>query len=123
MKLEVTQENLARALSTVARVAQSKTSLPVLNNILFRADNNQLTLAATNLEIAITEHINAKVVRPGVITIPARLVSDYVANLPKSTVTLSPEGTKLHIEAHNYRSSLTQYTQANDSANNPDGIS
>lgn len=106
MKLEVTQENLARALSTVARVAQSKTSLPVLNNILFRADNNQLTLAATNLEIAITEHINAKVVRPGVITIPARLVSDYVANLPKSTVTLSLEGTKLHIEAHNYRSSL-----------------
>jgi DNA polymerase-3 subunit beta len=106
MKLEVTQENLSRALSTVSRVAHAKTSLPILNNILFKAEKNRLVLAATNLEIAITEHVGAKVSREGVITIPARLVGDYVANLPKGTITLSLDGTKLHIETENYKSSL-----------------
>ena len=106
MKLEVTQENLSRALSTVSRVAHAKTSLPILNNILFRAEKNRLVLAATNLEIAITEHVGAKVTREGVITIPARLVGDYVANLPKGTITLTLDGTKLHIETENYKSSL-----------------
>lgn len=106
MKLEVTQENLSRALATVSRVAHSKTSLPILNNILFRAEKNRLTLIATNLEIAITEHVGAKVAREGVITIPARLVSDYVANLPKSIISLSLDGTKLHISTDNYSSTL-----------------
>lgn len=106
MKLEVTQENLARALATVSRVAQSKTSLPILNNILFRAESNHLTLSATNLEVAITEQIGAKVVRDGVITIPARLVSEYVQNLPKSTITLELDGTKLSIICEHYQSTL-----------------
>jgi len=106
MKLAVTQENLTRALSIVGRVAQSKTSLPVLNNILLRAENNQLLLAATNLEIAITEYIGAKVQQEGAITIPARLLSDYIANLPKGTVTLDLDKHKLHITTDNYRSTV-----------------
>lgn len=106
MKLEVTQENLARALSTVSRVAQSKTSLPILNNILFRADNNQLTLSATNLEVAITEQIGAKVSKNGTITIPARLMNDYIQNLPKGVITLELDGTKLLIQCEHYRSTM-----------------
>ena len=106
MKLAVTQENLNRALGIVGRVAQAKTSLPVLNNILLRAENNQLLLAATNLEIAITEYIGAKVQQEGSITIPARLLSDYIANLPKGTVTLDLDKHKLHIATDNYRSTV-----------------
>lgn len=106
MKLTVTQENLSRALSTVGRVASSKTSLPVLNNILLRTDNNRLLLAATNLEIAITEYIGAKIVSDGAITIPARLISDYVSNLPKGNVSLELEGNKLHINAESYNSTI-----------------
>lgn len=106
MKLTVTQENLTRALSTVGRVASSKTSLPILNNILLRTDNNRLLLAATNLEIAITEYIGAKVISDGAITIPARLLSDYVSNLPKGSVSLELEGSKLHINAESYHSTI-----------------
>lgn len=106
MKLEVTQENLARALNTVSRVAQTKTSLPILNNILFRADDNRLTLSATNLEVAITETIGAKISRSGVITIPARLVSDYVQNLPKGIIRLELDGTKLLISCDHYKSTM-----------------
>ncbi len=106
MKLVVTQENLAKALGIVGRVAQSKTSLPVLNNILLKAENNRLLLAATNLEIAITEYIGAKVVREGAITIPSRLLVDYISNLPKSNVELELTGNKLSIITDNYRSTM-----------------
>ncbi len=106
MKLIVTQENLARALAIVGRVAQSKSSLPVLSNILLRAENNRLLLAATNLEIAITEYIGAKVQTEGAITIPARLLSDYITNLPKGTIALELEKHKLHISTDNYQSTI-----------------
>ena len=106
MKLIVTQENLSRALSTVGRIASSRTTLPVLNNILLKAENNRLLLAATNLEIAITEHIGAKISTEGSITIPARLLTDYVSNLPKNNVQLELDGTKLHISTDNYKSTI-----------------
>ena len=62
MRLQVTQENLHKALSNVARVAiSSKNPLPILNNVLLRTLDNRLTISATNLEIAITERIGAKV--------------------------------------------------------------
>ncbi len=72
MKLTVTQENLSKALATVGRVASAKTSLPVLGNILLKAEHNRLLLAATNLEIAITEYIGGKVEQEGGFTVSAR---------------------------------------------------
>lgn len=106
MKLVVTQENLARALSVTGRVAQSKAQLPVLSNILLKTDKNQLLLAATNLEIAITERIGAKIQSEGSITIPARLLSDYITNLPKGNISLELEKSKLHIITDNFRSTM-----------------
>lgn len=106
MKLTVTQENLSKALNAVGRVANSKTPLPILNNILLRTDNNRLLVAATNLEIAIVEHIGAKVDNDGAITIPARLVIDFVNNLPKGNVDLRVEESHLHIESGSYKSTI-----------------
>jgi DNA polymerase-3 subunit beta len=106
MKLTVTQENLNRALSSVGRVASSRTPLPILNNILLRTDNNRLLLAATNLELAITEHIGAKVDKNGAITVPARLMAEFISNLPKGNVDLEVDGTKLHIQSGSYDSTI-----------------
>ncbi|HRK40561.1 MAG TPA: DNA polymerase III subunit beta [Candidatus Saccharibacteria bacterium] len=106
MKVTVTQENLSKALGVVSRVASNRTSLPVLNNILLRTESNRLLLAATNLEVAITEHIGAKVTSEGAITIPARLLSEFIANLPKGNVELKVDGTKLHISADKYISTI-----------------
>ena len=104
MELTVTQENLARALSNVGRVASSKTQLPILSNILLRTDSNRLLVAATNLEIATTQLIGAKIAKPGAITIPARLVSEFVSSLPKGTVELKVVNDHLHIKAGSYSS-------------------
>lgn len=106
MKVTVTQENLNRALAAVSRVASSKTSLPILSNILLKTENNRLLLAATNLEIASTYYIGAKVVGEGTLTVPARLVSEFVSNLPKGNVDLRVEGTKLDIVSGNYQSTI-----------------
>lgn len=104
MELSVTQENLARALQNVGRVASSKTQLPILSNILLRTDGNRLLIAATNLEIASTQHIGAKVVTPGAITIPARLVTEFVASLPKGTVELKVQNDHLRLTSGRYDS-------------------
>lgn len=106
MKLVVTQENLAKALQVVGRVASGKTPLPILNNILFRTDKNRLLLAATNLEIAITQYVGSKIETEGAITVPARLMSEFISNLPKGNVTLEVDGTKLLIKSGTYQSTI-----------------
>jgi DNA polymerase-3 subunit beta len=106
MKLTVTQENLARALSTVSRIASSRGSLPILANVLLKTVDNQLYIAATNLDIAMSEVIGAKVVKEGSITVPARLMQDYVASLPSSPLTLEVTDHKLHIKTDHHSSTI-----------------
>ncbi len=104
MELSVTQENLSKALAAASRVASTKTQLPILSNILLRTDNNRLLVAATNLEIATTQHIGAKIAKPGSITIPAKLVAEFVSSLPKGPVELAVKADHLHISAGGYKS-------------------
>lgn len=107
MKLQVTQENLHRALSNVARVAiSSRNPLPILNNVLLKTVNNRLTVSATNLEIGITEHIGAKVSSEGAITVPARLFQEYISSLPGGVIELSMKDNKLHISTGSYESTI-----------------
>ncbi len=104
MKLQVTQENLNRALSSVARVANSRNTLPILANVLIKTSNNRLSLSATNLDIAITHYIGAKVGEEGSITVPARLMQDFVGSLPTGVIELDLEETKLKVTTDQYKS-------------------
>lgn len=106
MELVVVQEKLAKALAAAGRIAGHRTELPVLNNILLRTDGGRLLVAATDLEIASTQHIGANISRHGQITVPARLVGEFVANLPKGNVTLRADGDHLHISAGGYSSTI-----------------
>lgn len=104
MKLQVTQENLHKALQSVGRVATSRGTLPILSNILLKTVGNRLSIAATNLDIAITHYIGSKVNDEGSITVPARLMVDFVASLPSGTITLNLDDTKLKITTDQYES-------------------
>lgn len=107
MELTIKQERFAKALNTVSRMAAStRVNLPILSNILMVAEKNTLTLIATDMEIAIEEKIAAKVEKTGRITVPARLLAEFVSNLPKSDISLKTEGLKLEIKAEKYHSSL-----------------
>lgn len=104
MKLQVTQENLNRALGTVARVANARNPLPVLANVLIRTSDNRLSIAATNLDIAITQYIGAKIASEGSITVPARLMQDFISSLPGGVIDLNLDDTQLHIVTDQYKS-------------------
>ncbi len=104
MKLQVTQENLNKALSTVARVANTRGTLPVLANVLIKTVGGRLSIAATNLDIAITHYIGAKVSEEGAITVPARLMQDFVSSLPAGVIDLKLDDYKLNIATDQYQS-------------------
>lgn len=106
MKLQVTQENLNRALGSVARVANTRNALPILANVLVKTSNNRLSLSATNLDIAITHYIGAKVADEGSITVPARLMQDFISSLPSGIINLELKETKLSITTDQYQSTV-----------------
>ncbi len=106
MKLTVTQENLSRALSTVSRVASSRTSLPILSNVLLKTEGNRLIVAATNLDIAISETIGAKIAEPGTLTVPARLMQDFISSLPSGNLELDVSENKLQLNADRFHSTI-----------------
>lgn len=104
MHLQVTQENLNKALGIVARVANSRGTLPVLANVLIKTVGGRLSIAATNLDIAITHYIGAKVSDEGAITVPARLMQDFVGSLPAGVIDLKLNDLKLNIATDQYQS-------------------
>ncbi|MCA9331092.1 DNA polymerase III subunit beta [Candidatus Saccharibacteria bacterium] len=114
MKLQVTQENLHRALSNVAKVASSRGTLPILANVLIKTVGNRVSIAATNLDIAITQYIGSKVTTEGSVTVPARLMQDFVASLPSdTTITLELDETKLKVTTDHHHS-VVNGTSAED---------
>ncbi|MEN6531681.1 MAG: DNA polymerase III subunit beta [Anaerolineaceae bacterium] len=89
MKVIVQQQQLAHGVSVVSRAVTSRSTLPVLSNILVKTDEGRLRLSATNLELGISAWIGAKVSEDGGLTVPSRTFVDLVSNLPSEDVILS----------------------------------
>jgi DNA polymerase-3 subunit beta len=86
VKVSCLQENLAKGLSIVGRAVATRSTLPVLSNVMLATDGARLKLSATNLEIGIVCWIGAKVEEDGSITVPARLLTDFVNSLPPERI-------------------------------------
>ena len=93
------QDNLFRALTVVGRAVPARATLPVTQNVLLETDQSRLKLTATNLEVAISTWIGAQVESEGAITIPARLLTEFVGSLPNEKIEIdlvdAPKGIKL----------------------------
>ena len=107
MQLSCLQENLSRGLAIVGRAVATRTTLPITQNVLLSTDQSRLKLAATNLEIAISTWTGAQVEEEGSITIPARLLTEFINSLPPEPVEITsiaqPKGLALRcarFEAH-----------------------
>ncbi|MFW6183310.1 MAG: DNA polymerase III subunit beta, partial [Chloroflexota bacterium] len=88
MRVSCLQENLAKGLNVVGRAVSTRSTLPVLGNVLLATDEGRLKLSATNLEIVITCWVGAKVEEEGATTVPARTFNDLVTALPQERVEL-----------------------------------
>ena len=88
MRVSCLQENLSKGLGIVGRAVATRSTLPITQNVLISTDEGRLKLAATNLEIAITTWIGANVEEEGSISVPARLLSEFVNSLPSDTINI-----------------------------------
>lgn len=86
MKITCKQQDLSRGLSTVSHAVSSRSTLPILANILLVTDQGRLKLSATNLEIGINCWIDAEIHEEGTTTVPAKLITDFVNSLPQAPV-------------------------------------
>jgi DNA polymerase III subunit beta len=86
VKLSCTKENLHQGLAITSHISTKNVNLPILNNVLLKADGGGLKLISTNLEIAITCSIRGKVEQQGEYTVPSKLFFDYVNLCPDERV-------------------------------------
>ena len=109
MRLTCLQENLNRGLGVVGRAVATRPTLPITNNVLLATDQSRLKLAATNLEMAITCWIGAKVEEEGTITVPARLIIEFVNSLPsdKVGINLPPQSKTLELKCARFEARIS----------------
>src|SRR5262250_3306684 len=89
MHLTCSQEYLLRAVQTVGRAISPRASMPILGNILLETTKNGVKLAATDLELGIEAYVKGTVKEGGAVTLPARILTDIVTNLPEAPVEMT----------------------------------
>lgn len=89
MRLTCQPSTLGQALQVVSRAISTRTTLPILNNILLETTSDGLALTATNLEIGIRKVVAAEVSEEGSTTAPARLLTDFISTLPDEPLEIS----------------------------------
>jgi DNA polymerase-3 subunit beta len=82
MEFSCLQDNLSRGLANVSRAVAQRAPLPVTQNVLIETEDSKVKITATNLEIAISTWISAEIKEAGSLTIPARMLTDFINSLP-----------------------------------------
>lgn len=90
----------------MSHVAGKNVNLPILGNVLVKADDKALKFMSTNLEIAITCAVRGKIEQTGEFTVPSKLFSDYVSLLPKERVDVSLEANAFSVACGTYQTKL-----------------
>ncbi len=86
MKFSVSKEKLLAGLQTVQNVVSTRTTLPILSNVLLRAADGKVHLTTTDLDVGVSGGIDAQVDKPGATTLPARRLANIVRELPAAEV-------------------------------------
>ena len=108
MKITCLQKELAKGVSIANRAVSSRSTLPILSNIMLVAEGNELRISGTNLQMRIDCRIQAQVESPGAITVPAKLFWEIVSRLAGQHVALdvNPRTLMLAIGCGNYKAKI-----------------
>ncbi len=108
MKISASQEDFSRGLRVAGRAVASRSPLPITTNVLLATEGGRVKIAATNLDIAISTWIDATVMEEGAITLPSKLLSEFVDTLPGETVDVTvKEGSQsAHIASGRYQANI-----------------
>ena len=88
MELTVRRGDFLNELTLMQGVVERKNTIPILSNILLRAADGHLSFTSTDLDLTLLSQAQAKVSRPGSVTVPARKLFDLIRNLPEADVAL-----------------------------------
>ncbi len=92
MKFSVAKDKLLEGLQTVQNVVSTRTTLPILSNVLIRAENGALHFTTNDLDVGMSCSVEAKIEKPGGTTIPARRLAGIAKELPASEVSVEVDG-------------------------------
>ncbi len=107
MKVVISQDSLLEALKIVSRAVAGQNTLPVLGNILIRAEGKKVNFYATNLELSIATSCEAMVKNEGAITVPAKILTSYASLLGKDDVELTAtDGVTLEIKSSSSKTKI-----------------
>jgi len=106
MKLQILQENLSKAITQAARFASTKAQLPIHGNILLTSQKTKILVSSTNLEVSVCVQVGAKVTEEGEISVPAKVISELVDNLPHETLDIASEKEQLKVETSGFASTI-----------------
>ena len=108
MRVTLERSNLLKSLNHVHRVVERRNTIPILSNVLLKAEGATLSMRATDLDLEITEAAPAVVEQTGATTVPAHLLYDIVRKLPDGAeVSLSMSGEKGQMGVASSRSRFT----------------
>jgi DNA polymerase III subunit beta len=91
MNLTITKEQISHGLQSVQNVVSTRTTLPILSNVLLRADGNRLEMTATDLDVTITCSVEATVKKPGATTMPVKKLFGIVRELANPEIELETD--------------------------------
>ena len=106
MKLQILQENLEKAVGIASRFASARAQLPILGNILISTQRTKVYVNSTNLEVSVSVQVGAKIETEGEISIPSRVISELISNLPKETISIEAEKEQLKISTSGFSSKI-----------------
>ncbi len=107
MKLISLQENLRRGLNIVGHITTKNINLPILNNILIKAENGNIELISTNLEIGVIHQLRGKIESDGQFTVDSKLITEYVNLLSgNEKVSLEEKEGELKLECGSYKTKI-----------------
>ena len=99
MKFTVSRDLLSSRLQTILAVVSTRTTLPILGNVLMKADGDYLSLAATDLDISVACTLSAQVTKAGTTTVPARMLAEMVRELPDEDVNIAVANHRMEIKS------------------------
>lgn len=110
MKLIILQEKFKEGLNIVEKISGKSLTLPILNNVLISTKNNFLNLTTTDLEIGINWWTLAKVEKEGQITIPTRLLVNFINLLPNEKIEIEGKNEVLFVKHQNFSTEIKGFS-------------
>ncbi len=109
MKFTIERAALTKAINAVRNIVENRNTIPILGNFLLSANNQRLSVTATDLTICATSTVDADIEEEGEICIDAKLMTDIAKKAGNSEISISLEGGKLIVKSGRSRFSLKRF--------------